>query len=31
MPAEAMDDRSKEEIVKEENTEELYSMKNFSL
>lgn len=27
----AMDDRSKEEIVKEENTEELYSMKNFSL
>jgi len=27
----ALDDRSKEEIVKEENTEELYSMKNFSL
>ncbi len=28
---EALDDRSKEEIVKEENTEELYSVKNFSL
>lgn len=29
--AQALDDRSKEEIVKEENSAELYSMKNFSL